>query len=37
LLDAAAALDISDAVLAKVNELYAKEKNTPATEEPATK
>ena len=37
LLDAAAALDISDAVLAKVNELYAKEKNAPATEEPATK
>ena len=37
LLDAAAALDISDAVLAKVNELYAKEENAPATEEPATK
>lgn len=37
LLDAAAALDISDAVLAKVNELYAKEKNAPVTEEPATK
>ena len=37
LLDAAAALDISDAVLAKVNELYAKEKNAPATEEPAAK
>ena len=37
LLDAAAALDISDAVLAKVNELYAKEKNAPATEEPTTK
>lgn len=37
LLDAAASLDISDAVLAKVNELYAKEKNAPATEEPATK
>lgn len=37
LLDAAATLDISDAVLAKVNELYAKEKNAPATEEPATK
>lgn len=37
LLDAAAALDISDAVLAKVNELYAKEKNAPATEDPATK
>ena len=37
LLDAAAALDISDAVLAKVNEHYAKEKNAPATEEPATK
>ena len=37
LLDAAAALDISDAVLAKINELYAKEKNAPATEEPATK
>ena len=37
LLDAAAALDISDAVLAKVNELYAKEKKAPATEEPATK
>ena len=37
LLDAAAALDISDAVLAKVNELYAKEKNAPATVEPATK
>ena len=37
LLDAAAALDISDAVLAKVNELYAKEKNATATEEPATK
>ena len=37
LLDAAAALDISDAVLAKVNELYAKEKNAPATDEPATK
>ena len=37
LLDAAPALDISDAVLAKVNELYAKEKNAPATEEPATK
>ena len=37
LLDAAAALDISDAVLAKVNEIYAKEKNAPATEEPATK
>ena len=37
LLDAAAALDISAAVLAKVNELYAKEKNAPATEEPATK
>ena len=37
LLDAAAALDISDAVLAKVNELYAKENNAPATEEPATK
>lgn len=37
LLDAAAALDISDAVLAKVNELYTKEKNAPATEEPATK
>ena len=27
LLDAADALDISEAVLAKVNELYAKEKN----------
>ena len=37
LLDAAPTLDISDAVLAKVNELYAKEKNAPATEEPATK
>ena len=37
LLDAAAALDISDAVLAKVNELYAKEKIAPASEEPATK
>ena len=37
LLDAAASLDISDAVLAKVNELYAKEKNAPATDEPATK
>ena len=37
LLDAAAALDISDAVLAKVNELYAKEKNAPATDEQATK
>ena len=37
LLDAAATLDISDAVLAKVNELYAKEKNAPTTEEPATK
>lgn len=33
LLDAADALDISDAVLAKVNELYAKEKNAPATTE----
>lgn len=32
LLDAADALDISDAVLAKVNELYAAEKNAPATE-----
>ena len=37
LLDAAAALDISDAVLAKVNELYAKEKNEKPAEEPATK
>lgn len=33
LLDAADALDISEAVLAKVNELYAKEKNAPATTE----
>lgn len=33
LLDAADALDISKAVLAKVNELYAKEKNAPATTE----
>ncbi|MBQ8544691.1 MAG: OmpH family outer membrane protein [Alistipes sp.] len=37
LLDAADALDISETVLAKVNELYAKEKNAPTTEEPATK
>ncbi len=38
LLDAADALDISEAVLAKMNELYAAEKNAPATtEEPATK
>ena len=37
LLDASDALDLSDIVLAKVNELYAKEKNAPATEEPATK
>ena len=37
LLDAAATLDISDAVLAKVNELYAKEKNEKPAEEPATK
>ena len=33
LLDAADALDISEAVLAKMNELYAAEKNAPATTE----
>ena len=33
LLDAADALNISDAVLAKMNELYAAEKNAPATTE----
>lgn len=37
LLDAAAALDISDAVLAKVNELYAKEKNEKPAEAEAEK
>ena len=37
LLDASEDLDITSVVLAKVNELYAKEKNAPATEEPATK
>ncbi len=37
LLDAADALDISDAVLAKVNELYAKEKNEKPAETTETK
>lgn len=37
LLDAAESLDISEAVLAKVNELYAKEKNEKPAETPAQK